>query len=57
MELLQIKHEMKRRAHPTVNTNIANMLSKIQGGEVGEKGSAEQQNKRQKRDKRRAGRT
>lgn len=57
MELLQIKHEMKRRAHPMVNTNIANMLSKIQGGEVGEKGSAEQQNKRQKRDKRRTGQT
>lgn len=29
---------MKRRAHPTVNTNIANVLSKIRGGEGGEEG-------------------
>ena len=28
---------MKQRAHPKVNTNIANVLSNIQGGEVGEK--------------------
>lgn len=57
MKLLQTKHEMQRRAHPTVNTNIANVLSKIQGGEVGEKRGAEQQNGRQKGDKRRTGRT
>lgn len=40
MKLLQTKHEMQQRAHPTVNTNIANVLSKMQGGEVwGEGGS------------------
>lgn len=34
---------MKRRARPKANTNIANVLSKIQGGEAGARGEAEQQ--------------
>lgn len=39
---------MKRRAHPTVNTNTANVLSKLQGGEAGRgRGGAEQQSERQ----------
>ena len=37
-QLLQIKHEMKRKTRPKANTNIANLLSKNSGGgEVGEK--------------------
>lgn len=31
-KLLHIKHEMKRRVRPKANTNIANVLSKIQEG-------------------------
>lgn len=43
---------MKQRAHPTVNTNITNVLSKIRGGGVvGKNGEAEQQNGRQNGDK------
>lgn len=38
-----IKHEMKRRARPKANANMANVLSKIQGGEAGTRGEAEQQ--------------
>lgn len=34
---------MKRRARPKANTNITNVLSKIQGGEAGARGEAEQQ--------------
>ena len=46
-QLLQIKHEMKRKTRPKANTNIANVLSKNSaGGGWGEVGDAEQQDGR-----------